>query len=133
MLRSPPPPSSWYSSSLLSSFAALRPENSMSGAAPPASGPTEPLRRQSNRFLRTSRVVRNLNAVVHKVNKRPSVSLTASRRWALQQPEPDDNDDDNRLSALSQRLEEILIMEIHRDGYDRQCDSGCSRRTTDFS
>jgi hypothetical protein len=85
----------------------------MSGAPSP-SGPG-PIRRQSNRFLRTSRVVRNLNAVVNvnKVNKRPSVSASTSRKWVLQQPEVDD---EHRLSALSQRLEEILIMELHRDG-----------------
>jgi hypothetical protein len=83
----------------------------MSGAPSSPSGPVS-LRRQSNRFLRTSRVVRNLNAVV-KINKRPSVSASTSRKWVLQQPE---GDDEHRLSALSQRLEEILIMEIHRDG-----------------
>ena len=79
--------------------------------APSPSGPG-PLRRQSNRFLRTSRVVRNLTSAV-KVNKRPSVSASTSRAWVLQQPE---GDDEHRLSALSQRLEEVLIMEIHRDG-----------------
>lgn len=48
---------------------------------------------------------------------RPSMVMAANknnnnRQWVLQNPDKDDA----RASALQGRLEEILIMELHRDG-----------------
>jgi hypothetical protein len=84
---------------------------------PQSDAPKNPtLSRQSNRFLRTSRVVRNLNAAVaRRASAASSGDRRASRKWVLQQPPT--ADDEARLSVLAERLEEILIMELHRDGY----------------